>query len=284
MIKNLLKPVNCLIRLEKLDKLVKSSMQSIRNFFSSNKEDYSSLEINGYSVKINISNENEESTLEYIIENESDLIAQMLDEIGSDEVVWDIGANIGAHSCILAEKADQVVSFEPYPPNLESLKKNVDLNNSKNVKMFEIALSDKNTVENISIPETTSPGDQWPALVPDKISNSRKKKLQNSNLEETKVRKGDTVVEGGMSSPNIVKIDVEGASMKVIKGMSDVLKSEKCRLVYVEVHQPISNEVRPSVEDFGYETHDISDKLDQFGFETTKIKERSNDFFIMGKK
>lgn len=57
--------------------------------------------------------------------------------------VLDIGANIGLHSIILEKCGFNVRSFEPDPITFEILKNNLNLNQSKSVKIFNKAISDK---------------------------------------------------------------------------------------------------------------------------------------------
>ena len=61
-------------------------------------------------------------------------------------VFIDVGANIGKYSVIIGKqlnKNGRVISFEPMPGNFELLKKNIKLNNLKNVISFECALGYK---------------------------------------------------------------------------------------------------------------------------------------------
>ena len=241
------------------------------------------FDVGGSSALIYFSSDEELSTVEYIRKEESEIISRVLSKIEKDDIVWDVGANIGVHSCLFAEKAEKVVAFEPYKPNVNSLRKNKLMNNL-DIEICRIGLSDNNGREEISIPEKESPGNQWPALLPNDMSESRKESLENSEKKEIKVKKGDTIIGEKISLPNVVKVDVEGASMNVLKGMEKILGKDSCRLVYVEVHLPMSNQSRPSIKDFGHEIGEIKELLNRKGFETKNVVERDNDFFLRGEK
>lgn len=193
------------------------------------------INIGQYSIKIFVPNEDIASTVDYIINNECDLIGEILSEIRPKDIIWDIGANIGVHSCFFGKKASNVIAFEPYQPNIDNLTNNKLLNNSP-IQIKKLGISDKNGKEKFSVPESETQGDQWPALLPKDISKDRISKLENPSSKFIDVMKGDTLVKENIPFPNIIKIDVEGASMKVIKGLESVLENNKCRLVYIEVH------------------------------------------------
>lgn len=65
--------------------------------------------------------------------------------IGENDVVFDIGAQIGIFSVYAATKAKngRVFSFEPVPENFQLLKENADLNDCANISVFEAAVAEK---------------------------------------------------------------------------------------------------------------------------------------------
>jgi FkbM family methyltransferase len=57
----------------------------------------------------------------------------------------DFGANVGWHTLIAARcvgPKEQVLAFEPMPPNVERIRRNLELNEPHNVLIEELALSD----------------------------------------------------------------------------------------------------------------------------------------------
>ncbi|SVC82018.1 uncharacterized protein METZ01_LOCUS334872 [marine metagenome] len=71
-------------------------------------------------------------------------------------VCLDVGANIGNHTLYFAQFFNQVYSFEPHPEIFELLKFNV--RKSKNVKVFQFGLSNKNDEMIIATDQDTSYG------------------------------------------------------------------------------------------------------------------------------
>jgi len=233
------------------------------------------LSINNVRAKFHISSVSELKTLEYIKANEKILLEDIISEIRPDDIFWDVGANIGTHTCLVAKKlsSGSVVPIEPYPPNISSLKKNLILNDC-DTKVVEIALSNHSGIARFSQPKKDKPGDQWPAILPNT--------LELDSVVEVEVDTGDNLISKGIAPPpTIVKIDVEGASPLVIKGMEKALSREKCRLLYVEIHlSKQERKQRPSVEDFGFKPEEVLALIEDLGFSINIICERKADFQI----
>jgi FkbM family methyltransferase len=65
-------------------------------------------------------------------------------DISDDDLIIDIGANIGWYSLTLSHtKRPTIFSFEPEPFNFSLVSQNVELNNRKNVKLFNMALGNE---------------------------------------------------------------------------------------------------------------------------------------------
>lgn len=159
---------------------------------------------------------------------EDDFNHALLSAIGKNDVVWDVGANVGHYTRLFAGIAGprgRVFAFEPSPRNYDRLASNVgDLENvallpcglgSREEKVAFMQGADdlgatSRVVNGISSPEDTGEAD---------------------------MRVADTVVRSGMAAqPNVVKIDVEGFELEVLTGMDDVLKSRQLHAVGVEIH------------------------------------------------
>jgi FkbM family methyltransferase len=59
-----------------------------------------------------------------------------------DATVLDVGANIGLSTILLARLTGRVVAFEPSPPNVAFLRRNLELNAIPNVEVVAAAVSD----------------------------------------------------------------------------------------------------------------------------------------------
>lgn len=238
----------------------------------------------GYPVTVS------DTTARFQVENSTELFAivgtlgserpvlnDMAEEIEPDDVLWDVGANLGLYSCTLGQKATEVVAFEPYPPNVEVLVRNLEHNDIP-AEVLELALADSAGTAQLTVPERTRSGDVWPALLPEGRDPGE---LKNSETVTTRVESGDVLVRSErVSGPDVVKIDVEGGAPLVIEGMAETLSDTACRLCYVEVHLPDQFEDRPSTKDFGWEAEEVQQKLERLGYDTRVIHRRHSDYFV----
>lgn len=145
-------------------------------------------------------------------------------KIKEDDVVVDIGAYIGYFSLLASERVGDkgcVYVFEPAPRNYERLMRNIEVNKAENIKAYNFGLSDKNETLalNVSreIPAETSLANSWTEL-------SKGVKL-GKDMVEVELIPFDQFSKDNkdLSKIDIVKIDVDGAELKVIKGMRNTL-------------------------------------------------------------
>jgi len=135
-------------------------------------------------------------------------------------VFYDIGANIGFFSVIAAEKVTQqgqVYSFEPVMGTHDRLVENIRLNKLEDqIKTFQAAASDHVGEANIYIPDKGM--DAWNSLAvkPDE-GNYQVETIKTVVLDEL-------ISDSKLRAPDIIKIDVEGWELHVLKGLQQRLK------------------------------------------------------------
>jgi len=220
----------------------------------------------------NSTQESSYRTVKKRFKSERAILKDLINNLQANDIYFDIGASLGLHTCLPAKELTKgkVISFEPYPPNVEKLRKNIELNNLKNVELFELALSDSSSETDFMAGSTslTSVGQ----------TDSRAKKG-----DKIRTVKGDELInQGKIPRPNVVKIDVEGAEPLVIRGLKEALLDNSCRLLYIEVHLPASH--RPSINDFGMDLPELKETLKKYGFELTIMKNRGDEVFVKGEK
>ena len=94
--------------------------------------------------------------------------------------------------------------------------------------MIESALGSKTGTTYFSLnDDPTSPTN--------KLSNYGK----TSNSIEVEITTGDNIFQELGYTPNVIKIDVEGAEIEVLRGMQKVLTSSDLRAIFIEVHSQI---------------------------------------------
>ena len=146
-----------------------------------------------------------------------------IDNINSDSVVLDIGGHLGYFTCLSSKLASdgKVHVFEVDPNCLTLIEENLKLNNIINVNINNFAVSDHNGFERIPLLQNPNPGL--------KINSKA-----NKYLDIKAIQIDDYILEHKIF-PDFIKIDVEGAELKVIKGMKNVLKQKKLKLL-IEIH------------------------------------------------
>jgi FkbM family methyltransferase len=141
--------------------------------------------------------------------NEREMVRQLVTKLNPKDVFFDVGANVGFFSCFAANQIfdGHVIAFEPFPPNLEQLRRNLRRNDHENVDIKPVALSDSTGKTQLTAPDDGEVGGQTPSLV-----------SENGKFTVEQYTADDLIREG-LPIPSVVKINVEGAEPKVIRGM-----------------------------------------------------------------
>ena len=155
--------------------------------------------------------------------------------------VLDIGGNIGFYSLSLAKQfpTSQFHAFEPLPKTFAQLKRNLEMNNLKNVNIYNFGFSnEKNTLTFYFYPEGS--GNASSARLSDRDS-----------VEEVtcSVITVDEFVKDNTLKVDFIKCDVEGAELLVFQGANAVL----------DTHRPIvfSEILRKWSKKFDYDPNEI---------------------------
>ena len=166
----------------------------------------------------------------------------ILNVIGIDDVVFDIGANVGTYSLLIGKKAESglgmVLAFEPEASNFNALNKNIVLNQlQKKIVPYAIAFGDSERATSFFLSSVT-PGSSSHAI---DVSESEGKKFVSQHRQGVYVLTIDTFCgEPGVPFPNHIKIDVDGAEEGIIAGMRDTLADPRLRTIMVEITEEIS--------------------------------------------
>lgn len=175
----------------------------------------------------------------------------------SNSIFVDIGANVGAYTILAAAiiTKGKIYSFEPMSSVLGTLYQNIRINNLEDrVKVIKKVASDKTGYERF-VSHNIS---EYSHISIDKTSKS-------ALIPSTKL---DDFFKG-LKIPFIdaIKIDVEGAEWKVLKGFENYLKSGKVGRLIVELNRRNtlfkgdSNQIIEYLRKFKYTVYSINDKL-----------------------
>jgi FkbM family methyltransferase len=138
--------------------------------------------------------------------------------VSKDDIVADIGANIGLTSIWFSGKVKKIYAFEPSPTTFEILKANLNAAHATNVGACNIGMGSKDVFTNIAFAKEDKSG----AFVI-----GANKIAQDFITEKIKLTSLDNFFKNTDEKPNFLKIDVEGYETEVIKGAADLLRSCK---------------------------------------------------------
>lgn len=139
------------------------------------------------------------------------------------DFVLDIGANTGFYSVLAAAKnsKSEIWAFEPYFSNLDRLKRNILLNDLKNVVVMETAVGNKHEILEISVPQSGQICDSVSADA--EFSNTfYTEYVTYQKIEVEQVRLDDLTFKNKI---DLMKIDVENHELAVFEGAVETLKN-----------------------------------------------------------
>lgn len=139
-------------------------------------------------------------------------------------IIFDIGANSGAHTLRMAKLAGpsgKIIAFEPIPWARKKLKANIALNPFSNIAVENIALADK-SAKNVEVEIAAS----WPLRTnnapPDRLHHIHKGKLVKERIDFSTI--DDYMRSHEIPRLDIIKIDTDGYELKALRGGSQTLK------------------------------------------------------------
>jgi len=155
---------------------------------------------------------------------EADNLAAFAATIRPGDSVYDVGANVGIYSLVASLKAGSagaVYAFEPLARNLHYLRRHLILNRLQNCRIMEVAVSDAEGIQRFSAAS-------W--------GHAMARFCEDGELEIPTVTL-DGCIYGAkeMRPPNVIKIDVEGAELLVLRGASRAL-TEYHPCLFIEDH------------------------------------------------
>lgn len=149
-------------------------------------------------------------------------------------VVYDVGANIGYISMILARrvaKTGKVFSFEALPDNHERFAINLEASGfGDHVRLIRAAVVDETGAVQFQIGPSGGMGKAAGSAGRQEYSYSRSIEVQAISLD-------DFVYQQGNPLPQIVKMDIEGGEVLALPGMERLLEQAR-PVVMLELHGP----------------------------------------------
>jgi len=157
-----------------------------------------------------------------------------------DETIFDVGANIGAYSLIMAKVhkgKNKVYAFEPNFTSYNKLCKNIILNNcDESIFPFQLALSEKYGIDTLNY-SSFEVGSAYHTIGDNRFLKSSPKYRQpiiTYSIDKF-------ISDFKLSIPQHIKIDVDGLEYDILRGAIKTLSSKSFRTLNVEIDENSKN-------------------------------------------
>lgn len=143
----------------------------------------------------------------------------LMTQLKPNSVFFDIGGHAGYFSLLGSRLAQQVYTFEPDPDNFKCIQSLVEMNDVKNISVFNLAVGESSREVKFNIGNISSLG---------RVTDA-------GNLRVSQVDLDSFVQSNNVQSVDFIKIDVEGYGGAVLEGMQDIIRRFK-PVIIMEVH------------------------------------------------
>jgi FkbM family methyltransferase len=152
--------------------------------------------------------------------------------VGVDDVMWDVGGNIGLYSVYAAKRGTKrIYAFEPFAATHLQLVKNLVANGvDANVRALSIALSDKSGIADLAL--RSFEAGYATSLAATEFASDQVEKQIGTQYVAT-LTATDFLASEPDAAPDHIKIDVDGAEPLILRGLMPILPSIKS--LFIEV-------------------------------------------------
>ena len=164
----------------------------------------------------------------------------------------DVGGNIGYYTLLesnIVGNDGKVIAIEPSPPNFKHLKKNLSIQDAKNVDAYNFAAGDVDGEVNFLVYQESNGS----FTIPDGETTDLP-----GELIKVPAKRMDTFLnELNIEHVDFVRMDVEGYEHHIIEGMKNIIKNSK-PMFQIEVHVTLlgkegTKKFLKEFQDYGYE-------------------------------
>ncbi len=134
----------------------------------------------------------------------------MKQHLHSGSVCFDIGAQAGYHTLYAATMvgpSGPVFAFEPVPKNIANIKEHIAMNRLANVSVVEAAVSDFDGISHFDCASSAVAGH---------LSAQGSLAVRTISLDHE-------IDSGALPEPDYIKIDAEGAELRILEGARNLL-------------------------------------------------------------
>jgi FkbM family methyltransferase len=191
--------------------------------------------------------------------HEPEIVNLIQRAVRSGDVCLDVGANVGAHTLVMARAAGpkgRVVAVEPHPRIGARLLQNLALNHLDNVTVVRAAISDKDGTADFFGFGAEAFEQGISSFLPDKEATEKMtvRTISGATLQR----------EAQLDRCDFLKIDVEGFESVVLKELSDLIAAHRPFIIceYRKQHW----------EKFGHLLREVLDRFHALGYQLYYIR------------
>lgn len=211
--------------------------------------DYTEISFDGGSLKYASTHRHSKKRITSLFTKEPTTILWM-DQFKPDEVMFDIGANVGMYSVYAAKISNaRVFAFEPESQNYSELNRNIFLNQlNGRVTAYNLAVSDRFDISTLFLSHFC-PGfahhdfgeNRWVSDM--EVGDHVLKRDERIEQGCTSVKLDEVIDQGYFPQPQHIKVDVDGFEWKVIEGGRTTLQAPELKTVLIETDNKIAESV-----------------------------------------
>jgi FkbM family methyltransferase len=194
---------------------------------------------------------------------ESELRAWVCALLRPGDVMFDLGAHVGYYTLAAAQRVGargMVHAFEALPMNADALQTNVQINHWTNVRVNRAAVTDTNGSIDLHIPVERDHNASGAATIMEFFPDAKM-------LRVPAVAVDDYIAENGVGHIALVKMDIEAAEVRALRGMQRVLQTQPPCAILAEV-----NTIR--LRDSGYAPDVLHTTLAVYGYTAWQIQKK----------
>lgn len=154
-------------------------------------------------------------------------------QLRPSSIAFDVGANVGYFTLLMAKRASRVFAFEPNPRNAALLRTHLSVNHITNVEVIEAAVSDRSGFAHFHGEGATGHLSHTGHSVP-------------------------TVTLDSYPTPDFIKMDIEEAETRAIEGSQRILRDHKTSWL-ISLHGWAFRDVPKRLQELSHPFHWLTD-------------------------
>lgn len=152
-----------------------------------------------------------------------------IETFAKDDIAFDIGANVGTYSLIMAKFCRLVYAFEPSSFTYATLIKNIYTNKAYNIVPLNLALSERKELLEF-LYTSVKPGSSGHGIGNTMGKQVYKQKVLTYSIDEF-------VKDFNLELPVHIKLDVDGGEFEILKGAAKTLSNNSFKSLMVEADE-----------------------------------------------